>query len=248
MTTALPPLTPNAWLRWGLIRRALRGVPRPAKVLEVGTGQGAMGARIARRFDYLGVELDADAAELAAARIGPAGGRVLVGDALPLTAGRRFDVVCAFEVLEHLEDDAAALAAWIARVEPGGRLVLSVPQGPERFGPWDAAVGHFRRYAPRQLGDLLWGAGLEDVRVWTYGFPLGYLLEAVRDRVAARSLEGHTPTAAEGTARSGRWLQPSRLGWATALGTLPFRLLQRPFAHTRLGTGLVATARVGPRG
>ncbi len=248
MHTSSPPLTPNAWLRWGPIRRALRRVPRGARLLEIGTGQGAMGARLARRFDYLGVEQDADAAQLATARIGAAGGRVLVGDALSLTAGQRFDAVCAFEVLEHLEDDRAALTAWIERLDPGGRLVVSVPQGPERFGPWDAAVGHYRRYSPRQLSDLLWGAGLEDVQVWTYGFPLGFLLEAVRDRVAARALQDHTPTAEEGTARSGRWLQPRRMGWVTAAGTLPFRLLQRPFGRTRLGTGLVATARVAPGG
>jgi hypothetical protein len=55
----------------------------------------------------------------------------------------------------------------------------------------------------------------------------------------------------EQTAASGRWLQPpDGVGWLTASVAAPFRLLQRPFTRTRLGTGLVAFARaprsVGP--
>jgi len=49
---------------------------------------------------------------------------------------RIYDMVCAFEVLEHLKRDEAALRDWITLVRPGGHLVLSVPAGPERFGEW----------------------------------------------------------------------------------------------------------------
>jgi hypothetical protein len=48
----------------------------------------------------------------------------------------------------------------------------------------------------------------------------------------------------EQTAASGRWLQPPEaIGWLTAAVAAPFRLVQRPFAGTRFGTGLVAVAR-----
>lgn len=259
MRTALPPLTPNAWLRYDAIMAALRGVPDGTPLLEVGPGQGAISARLARRFRYLGVEQDTEAAAVAAARVAPADGEVRVGDALALTAGQRFGVVCAFEVLEHLADDAAAAAAWVDRLAPGGWLVLSVPAGPHRLGPWDAAVGHYRRYDRAGLAAVLAGAGLTDVRLWANGMPLGYLLETVRNAVARRRgvaagppepsptpgrQDGEVVPADHGfaarTAASGRQLQPDRWGWAIAVGAAPFRLAQRPFRSSGLGTGLVA--------
>ena len=46
-----------------------------------------------------------------------------------------FDLVMAFEVLEHIEDERGALASWVARVRPGGHLLLSVPAHHRRWGP-----------------------------------------------------------------------------------------------------------------
>lgn len=68
----------------------------------------------------------------------------------------RYDVVsrimvCAFEVLEHIEDDKEALAERVTDVRPGGQLVLSVPAFQERFEPMDRHAGHFRRYSPEEL-------------------------------------------------------------------------------------------------
>jgi SAM-dependent methyltransferase len=245
--TRTPPLTLNAWLRYDAIRRGLRPVPAGAEVLEIGPGQGAFGARLAGRYDYLGVELDETAGHLATRRIEAAGGRVLLGDALALTEGRRFAAVCAFEVLEHLADDRAALAAWVGRLAPGGSLVLSVPSGSHRMGAWDAAVGHYRRYDRDQLAALLRDVGLVDVRVTAHGFPLGYALEAVRNRLADRAAKRTARTPEERTAGSGRSLQPTGLGGVTWLLTLPFRVLQVPFRRGRLGTGLVAVGQLPPR-
>jgi len=242
-----PPLTLNAWLRYDAIRLGLRDVPVRAEVLEIGAGQGAFGARLAERYDYLGVELDETAAQLAATRIEPVGGRLLLGDALPLTEGRLFAAVCAFEVLEHLEDDRHALAQWVERLAPGGCLVLSVPAGSQRMGAWDVAVGHYRRYDRDQLAQLLRDVGLIDVRVTAHGFPLGYVLEAVRNRLADRAAKRTARTPEERTAGSGRSLQPTAFGGVTWLLTLPFRLLQVPFRRGRLGTGLVAVGRLPHR-
>ena len=75
----------------------------------------------------------------------------------------------------------------------------------------------------------------------TYGFPVGYALESGRNLIAKRSRRGGSIV--ERTSASGRWLQPSnRMGWATQ-ATAPFRVLQRPFENTELGTGLVVLAR-----
>ncbi len=75
-----------------------------------------------------------------------------------MQAGRQFDVVCSFEVLEHLEDDAAALAGWATFIKPGGHLIMSVPGFAERFGPMDENVGRFRRYSPADLRERICSA------------------------------------------------------------------------------------------
>jgi SAM-dependent methyltransferase len=224
----------------------------PASVLELGCGQGAVGARIARHAQYTGVEPDQASYDVAVGRIGPLGGTVLHGDAGVLPWGRTYDVVCAFEVLEHIEDDVGALRTWLTHLRKGGHVVVSVPEGPERFGPSDVQVGHHRRYTEQTLVELLEAAGLGVERVVHYGWPLGYLLERVSNRAADRALadppsdpdsdDAAGDQAEHRSAGSGRWLQPGALtGAVLRVGVTPFAALQghRP----ERGTGLVAVAR-----
>jgi SAM-dependent methyltransferase len=255
-TTSLPPLAANAWLRYDVVARMLPSGART--VLEIGCGQGAVGTRIAATRDYLGVEPDATSFAAAAARIAALGrGEVrqgVVDDVVP--AGQQFDLVCAFEVIEHLEDDAAALAEWVQRIKPGGSLMISTPAFPSRYGEWDAIVGHYRRYEPEQFAQLMRDAGLVDPEVVVYGAGLGEVLETARNLIGKRRMDrSGTPMPAKGTdgdvdastmahltSGSGRLLQPPpAAAMAVQIGTAPFRALQRRFPHR--GTGLVATAR-----
>jgi SAM-dependent methyltransferase len=243
MSSRRPPLAPSAALRYDLVGRIV-GSLQPASVLEIGCGQGSAGARLAGRVDrYLGVEPDPASFGVARSRIEPAGGEVRNVDHTSLPEDASYDLVCAFEVLEHLSDDKGALTDWVRFVRPGGHLLLSVPAWQDRFGAGDTFVGHFRRYSPQGLTDLLAGVGLTDPQVTVYGWPLGFALEAVRNRLAAGRLNaGSLPSREERTAGSGRQRQPKRLaGLAVAAGVVPFRYLQR-LAPTR-GTGLVAVAR-----
>ena len=127
----------------------------------------------------------------------PRGGTVLHGDAGVIPWGPTYDVVCAFEVLEHIADDAGGPGRWVKHVRKGGHVVLSVPEDPDRFGPSDVQVGHYRRYTEESLRELLTGAGLEVPGGQHYGWPLGYLLEAA------------VPSRAAGAPRTAR---PDR-GW-----------------------------------
>jgi SAM-dependent methyltransferase len=240
-----PPLTARGSLRWAVVEPLLASL-RPVTVLEFGCGQGAVGARIARHARYTGVEPDEASYAVAAARITPRGGTVLHGDAGVLPWGTTYDVVCAFEVLEHIDDDQAALRSWLKHLRKGGQVVVSVPEGPERFGPSDVQVGHHRRYTEQSLTAVLTAAGLEVQQVVHYGWPLGYLLERVSNRAAARAIAGGAADedAAERSAGSGRWLQPGALtGAALRLGVTPFAAVQG--RRTDRGTGLVAVARRG---
>ena len=239
----LPPLSPLATLRWAVVRPRVTAMA-PADVLEVGCGQGSLGARLARTegIRYAGVEPDETSFAVARTRVGDAG---LVhnclddSDLLPRGA---WDVVCAFEVLEHLADDAAALQRWRALCRPGGHLVLSVPAWQRRMGPWDRMVGHYRRYEPDRLRALLASNGWVVQEVTLYAPLIGRVMEVVRNRVASRRTAEDVGRAPEElTQSSGRLLQPRGLvGRAVAVGMAPWVLLQHAAPN---GNAIVAVAR-----
>jgi SAM-dependent methyltransferase len=242
-----PPLPLNAWLRFDLVQMVLRSLGRDiTSVLEVGAGEGAVGVRLASQYDYTAVEPDPQAFERAAARLRAIGrGQVVLGDVSALAPDAMFDLLCSFEVLEHLEDDVSALQEWRRRVREGGWVLDSAPAHRHRFGPHDRIVGHHRRYDPEDMAEVLEAAGFVDPVVLTSGFPFGYALEVGRNAIGRLASTRDRVSMEEQTAASGRWLQPpDGIGWLTAGISAPFRVLQRPFARTGLGTGIVAFARV----
>ncbi len=235
------PLAPRAALRWDVVRRFASDVA-PSTILEIGCGMGAMGMRLARLAEYTAVEPDDRSFATAHARITPVGGTVLQGDHTTVPEGRQYDLVCAFEVLEHISDDDGALKDWLDLVRPGGRLLLSVPAEPEKFGPWDTMVGHYRRYDAEQLTARLTAAGAVVQTVTHYAWPLGYLMEWVRNAIAARRQIDEDDTPEDRSTSSGRSLQPRKvvIGRAVELAVFPWARLQR--LHPRGGPGLVALA------
>ena len=154
-----PPMTVNGWLRYDAFCRLL--APDIKSILEIGMGTGAMGSLLARRFRYVGLEPDEESFRRADQIV--AGGELL-NVAEEDFSGGAFDAVCAFEVLEHVEDDAEALVRWQRHLRPGGWLYLSVPAG-KRLGPRDVRAGHYRRYECDGLEDTLRRAGLRDIEV-----------------------------------------------------------------------------------
>lgn len=239
---AVAPLTLNGWLRYDMVTRMLPdGV---ADMLEIGCGLGAFGVRLARRYNYLGVEPDPAAYAVAARRAAALGRGEIRNIAVEDLGTEQFDLVCAFEVLEHLADDAAAVKDWAARLRPGGYLLLSVPAFQRRFSVGDEMMGHYRRYDPPVMADLLARCGLARITMRLCGFPLCYVLDGPRDYIRKRQLGGAGHSLAERTAASGRVLQPSgrHIGAITQTVTAPFRAVQRGFPN--LGTGLVVRAQV----
>jgi SAM-dependent methyltransferase len=246
MSSPLPPLTVMATLRWDIVSRFLDTIAPVGSVLEIGAGQGAVGVRLAQRSGrYVGVEPDATSHAVAVQRIraGSSGGDVVHGDSSLVSPEALFDLVCAFEVLEHIDDDVAALRDWSSRIRPGGHLLISVPAWQRRFGPMDELVGHFRRYDPEHLRGVLAAAGFVETVERLYGFPLGYALESTRNLMAQRRSRQSPTSMAERTSTSGRLFQPSRPAFGAAISavTAPFRALQRTAPGT--GVGIVALAR-----
>jgi len=235
------PMTISAHLRYPAIKRALASMPDAASITEIGPGRGAMASRlVAAGYDYVGFEPDIESFHATEAALLSYGGVKLHNTLIPDDPDQRSDVVVAFEVLEHIEDDAQAVAGWFRWVRPGGLLVISVPAHQRRFGEWDVLAGHYRRYEREQLIAMFENAGFVAAEIRSVGFPAGLLLEMIRNRIA----DPAGSTIEERTAASGGQLQPTtRSAWLTASVAFPFYPVQRAFERTDLGTGYVAWAR-----
>ena len=98
---------------------------------------------------------------------------------LPSAADANYDSVALVNVLEHIEDDKAALAGFMRILTPGGHLLLFVPALKFLFSDLDALVGHYRRYHRDELNKLVRAAGFEIVISRYFdqiGVPLWWLL------------------------------------------------------------------------
>jgi glycosyltransferase involved in cell wall biosynthesis len=92
-----------------------------------------------------------------------------------------FDTILCLNVLEHIENDRGALAAFASILPPGGRLVLQVPAMQSIYGEIDRAIGHYRRYEAAPLRQLLEEAGFEVQSLRFFNIPgiLGWYVNAV---------------------------------------------------------------------
>lgn len=128
-------------------------------VLEVGAGIGGTTVAVHRQHCNSWTCLEPDprlVAELRSAtatlRDGQDGAPAIVtGTLANLEPSRRFDCVLYLDVLEHIEDDGAELARAAAVLRPGGQLIVLSPAWNWLYSPFDAAIGHYRRYSRSTL-------------------------------------------------------------------------------------------------
>jgi SAM-dependent methyltransferase len=150
---------PDRFNTWPLIESLL---PRCASRLEVAPG-------LRPRLPIEGTHF-IDLSAPAAAKLKARGASVAVSQvtALPYVDAA-FDLVCAFDIVEHVDDDISALRE-IARVaRPGATLLISVPLHPARWTAFDDFVGHRRRYDPETLDATLAQHGLRIERSAVFG-------------------------------------------------------------------------------
>jgi 2-polyprenyl-3-methyl-5-hydroxy-6-metoxy-1,4-benzoquinol methylase len=118
-------------------------------VLEVGAGIG--------KYQYLdtgglgrfvALEPDTQLVERLVGALGRGGRKfeAVCGTLESIPAEEQFDTICYIDVLEHIEDDRAELNLAAAHLRPGGRVIVLSPAHQWLFTPFDAAIGHSRRY------------------------------------------------------------------------------------------------------
>jgi glycosyltransferase involved in cell wall biosynthesis len=133
------------------------------RVLEIGAGIGNMSLNLMPRVSYWATDVNPlyldYLVSMRATRpyMGVAQTDATSGESFP--AGQTFDTVVCLNVVEHLEDDVAALRNIWNVLEDGGRSIVLVPCGPSLYGTLDEVLGHCRRYTVEQLVDVSQRAG-----------------------------------------------------------------------------------------
>ncbi|HUZ14088.1 MAG TPA: class I SAM-dependent methyltransferase [Caulobacteraceae bacterium] len=154
-------------------------LPRGARILEAGCGPGGNLAMLAAFGEVVGLEPDAETRAYAAQRSGVRiEGGLLPAD-LPFEP-ETFDLVCAFDVIEHVDEDAAAVAALAALARPGGFLATTVPAQPWMWSRHDELHHHRRRYRMAPYRRLFQAAGLAVVKASHFNAALFPAIAAIR--------------------------------------------------------------------
>jgi SAM-dependent methyltransferase len=167
-----------------LIRRSV-SPPPAARILEIGCGTGHNLAMLGEFGHVDALELDEEVRTFAEQRLG----RTVLSAPLPELAGvldNHYDLIGAFDVIEHIDDDRAAVASIAAKLKPGGKFVITVPAHPWMWSAHDVVNHHKRRYSKRRLRQLIESSPLQLEAIGYFNSVL--FPAAVAERLSSRLL------------------------------------------------------------
>ena len=165
--------------------------------LDLGCGAGLNLDHLAEYAEPVGTDFSEEALRFCLER---GHKRLCKADAAELPfQDRQFDIITALDVVEHLDDDLAALTELRRALKPGGLLIVSVPAYPALWSYWDDILGHRRRYTLSSMRRVAEAAGLV-VRKASYSNALILapsiavrILKTLRLRAADGAGEGSDP-------------------------------------------------------
>ena len=165
-----------------------RYFPAARSFLDVGCGTGFVLSGLREAFPKMqlaGTDFLEDGLTFARQRVPSA--TFALGNAQDLGVSGHFDVVGAFDVLEHIDDDLAVLRRMHAATKPGGGLLIAVPQHRWLWSSADDQAQHVRRYTRHELVDRVTAAGFTVLRTTSFVSLLLPLMAASRWRDARKT-------------------------------------------------------------
>ncbi|MCT8000922.1 class I SAM-dependent methyltransferase [Sphingomonas sanguinis] len=169
-------------------------LPKDARILEIGCGTGHNLPMLASFGTVDAIEIDPAARAIASQRLGRP-----VGDAplpeLPGIERGGYDLIAVLDVVEHIEDDVAALAAMKSCLKPGGKILIAVPAHQWMWSAHDVVNHHHRRYSKTTLVAAIEKAGLKPHKLGYFNSLLFPLAAAARiaGRISGRDDSDDSP-------------------------------------------------------
>ncbi len=143
----------------------------PKTILDVGCGEGSLlRALMTLHPNATGVGIDVSDKAITLAKTVVPDATFNVCDIAREALDQTFDLVVSADVLEHMENDSAAIKNLAAMTAPGGHLIIATLQG--RMRAFERQVGHVRNYAHGELEEKIMAAGLRVERTLAWGWPL----------------------------------------------------------------------------
>lgn len=167
--------------------------PQACSLLEIGCGNGIVLKRFesARQWSRLvGSELHPEGLTTARERLNGST-ELLQMDARRVPFANEFDVIGAFDVIEHIEEDETVLAEMRKALRQQGGVIIAVPQHPSLWSPADEYAKHVRRYQRGELEKKLQSAGFRVLVSTSFTVSLLPLMAASRLLAATRKRLGH---------------------------------------------------------
>jgi SAM-dependent methyltransferase len=177
--------------RRSLLAKELRRLPKPGTALDIGAAGGG-NTRVLREFGWtpLALEYAPTAAQIARER----GLNVIRADAreLPVRSGS-MDLVTAFDILEHIEEDYLAAAEICRVLGHGGTALIAVPADMALWSAHDVAVDHVRRYDRESLTSVISKGGLIIEDIWSWNVLLRPVVKLRRKSSSGSDLDDINP-------------------------------------------------------
>ncbi|HOE96367.1 MAG TPA: class I SAM-dependent methyltransferase [Candidatus Sumerlaeota bacterium] len=184
-----------------LRRHVLPVLPARPRLLDLGCGTGLFLQRRLRECEPFGIDFSVEALACCRTRVP---GRLARADAARLPfADAVFDVVSAFDLIEHVADDVALVAEAWRVLRPGGCFIATVPAHPILWSAHDVSLHHQRRYRRAQFNALFNAAPWETIRM-TAGFTLIFP-PALLIRLGRRLARSSRPPVSD-TRETAEWL------------------------------------------
>jgi SAM-dependent methyltransferase len=227
------------WFQWRLavLRRLLddlgMATALPLRALDVGCGRGVLRSQLEEISGWTvdGADLNLEALRTARAGRGTLHYYDVLEEREPFVDS--YDVVTLCDVLEHVSDAGALLAATARHLKPGGVLLVNVPALPVFHGSFDEAVGHLRRYTRKTLSRECEALPLQVLETRYWGLAMVPLL--LLRKLSVRATRSHRSVLQKGIMPPGAWTHAVLRG----VMRVETALLRRPF----LGSSIFLAAR-----
>lgn len=186
----LAELEENHWWYWerrNILQKYLRKNSITGSAVDIGSaGGGNTRILIDHGLKTTALEYESSGVEICNHRNIP----VIQGDARQLPfKDSSIDLIVAFDVLEHIEEDQLVSSEMFRVLREGGHAFVAVPTGMDLWSAHDEAVSHVRRYENKSIEELLEGAGFSIESSWSWNVLLRPMVKLRRKKSAGSDLD-----------------------------------------------------------